>query len=120
MVEALSEIPSDYLVYEAGGLVFFFALLGFTYTSRRLMALFGRGAFWLLPLVGALCMVAVVGLHFYANVWYPMEHAGDPGLTAAIYRFRFVALIALLASSVTTVLGAVLLWMMFTGFRVRG
>jgi ABC-type Fe3+ transport system permease subunit len=66
----------------------------------------------ILPLVGALCMVAVVGLHFYANVWYPMEHAGDPGLTEAIYKFRFVALLALLASSVTTVLGAVFLWML--------
>src|SRR3989338_5289043 len=116
MVEALREIPPDYLVYEAGGLVFFFALLGFTHTTRRLLALLGRGWLWLLPLAGALCMVAVVALHFSANVWYPMEHAGDPGLTAAISRFRFVALLALLASSVATLLGAVLLWTLFTGF----
>lgn len=119
MVDALSEIPADYLVYEAGGLVFAFALLGFTYTARRLMALVGRRGAWALPLAGALCMLAVVGLHFYANVWYPMEHAGDPGLTGAMYRFRFVALLALLTSSVTTVLGAVVLWMLFTGFRFK-
>jgi len=120
MLDALREIPPDYLVYEAGGLVFAFALLGFTYTSRRLLALVGRGGWWLLPLAGSLCMVAVVGLHFYANVWYPMEHAGDPGLTAAIYQFRFIALLALLGSSVTTVLGAAALWARFTGIRVRG
>lgn len=120
MVDALSEIPADYLVYEAGGLVLAFALLGFTYTSRRLMALVGRRGLWALPLLGAACMVAVVGLHFYANVWYPMEHAGDPGLTQAIYRFLFVALLALLGSSLSTVAGAVALWTSFTGFRARG
>src|SRR5262245_42302144 len=119
MGEALSAIPPDYLVYELGGLVFSFSLLGFTRTSRRLLALSGHGGVWVLPLIGALCMMAVVGLHFCANVWYPMEHAGDPGLTAAIYRFRFVALLALLASSLATVAGAGLLWAMFTGLRIR-
>ena len=119
-LDAILSIPRDYLVYEAGGFVFAFALLGFSYTSRRLLALVGRGGWWLLPLAGAVCMVAVVGLHFYANVWYPMEHAGEPGLTADIYQFRFIALLALLGSSVSTVVGAAVLWALFTGLRVRG
>ena len=120
MREALAAIPLDPLVYELGGLVFFFALLGFAHTTRRLLYLTGHGGLWLLPLAGALCMVAVVGLHFYANVYYPLEHVGDPGLYRAIYRFRFIALIAMLASSAATLASALLLWTLFTGFRLKG
>ncbi len=120
MVELLREIPLDPLVYELGGLIFFFALLGFAHTTRRLLYLTGHGGLWLLPLAGALCMVAVVAIHFYANVYFPLEHAGEKELMHAIYRFRFVALLAMLASSVATLSGALVLWMLFTGFRVRG
>ena len=120
MRELLGEIPLDPLVYEAGGLIFFFALLGFAHTTRRLLYLTGHGGLWLLPMAGALCMVAVVAIHFYANVYFPLEHAGDRDLMHAIYRFRFVALLAMLASSVATLGSAILLWMLFTGFRIRG
>lgn len=120
MVEFIREIPLDPLVYELGGLVFFFALLGFAHTTRRLLYFTGHGALWLIPLAGALCMVAVVGIHFYANVLYPLTHSGDPGLMKAIYRFRFIALLAMLASSIATVSSALVLWALFSGSRVRG
>jgi hypothetical protein len=127
MRELLGEIPLDPLVYEAGGLIFFFALLGFARTTRRLLNLTGGGWSWLVPLAGALCMIGVVVIHFYANVYFPLEHAAEPPvhgaereLSIAIYRFRFIALLAMLASSIATLTGAVILWMRFTGFRIRG
>ena len=43
MLESLREIPLDPLVYELGGLIFFFALLGFAHTTRRLLYLTGHG-----------------------------------------------------------------------------
>lgn len=120
MLEFLAEIPRDPLVYELGGLLFFFALLGFTYTTRRVLYLTGHGGLWILPAAGAACMLAVVGLHFFANVVYPVLHAADPDLTLAMYRFRFIALLALLASSVATLVSAAVLWTFFTGVRIRG
>ncbi len=120
MVEGLRELPLDPLVYELGGLLLFFALLGFAHTSHRLLALTGHGWLWLLPLAGAVLMLAVVGLHFYANIWYPAEHAGDADLMLARYRFRFIALLALLGSSSFTVAGAVVVWTTFTGLRIKG
>src|SRR5678810_1099646 len=96
MVEGLKELTVEPLIYEAGGLIFAFALLGFAHTTRRLVALTGRTGLWVLPLLGALLMVVVVGLHFYASEMYPLVHANDPDLLRAIYQFRFIALLAML------------------------
>jgi hypothetical protein len=117
MFDLFSELPLEPLVYELGGLVFAFALLGLAHTTRRLLVLTGRRGLWILPLLGALLMVVVVGLHFYANALYPLVHANDPDLTRAIYQFRFVALLAMLGSSILTLGGMAVLWVWLTGLR---
>lgn len=117
MFDILKELPVEPLIYEAGGLIFAFALLGFAHTTRRLLDLTGRSGLWILPLLGALLMVVVVGLHFYANAMYPLVHANDPDLLRAIYQFRFVALLAMLGSSILTLTGAAILWIWLTGLR---
>ena len=119
MIDGLRDLAFDPLVFEFGGLLLFFALLGFARTSRRLLALTGHGWLWLLPLVGAILMLVVIGLHFYANQLYPVLHYGEVDLRPAVYRFRLIALLALLGSSSFTVAGAVALWAAFTGLRIK-
>ena len=120
MFDILKELPIEPLIYEAGGLIFAFALLGYAHTTRRLLDLTGRSGLWILPLLGSLLMVVVVGLHFYANAMYPLVHANDPDLVRAIYQFRFVALLAMLGSSILTLTGAAILWVWLTGLRSAG
>lgn len=117
MFEVLKEFPVEPLIWETGGLIFAFALLGFAHTTRRLVTLTGRSGLWILPLLGALLMMVVVGLHFYAGVLYPPMHANEPDLLRAIYQFRFIALLAMLGSAILTLTGAAILWVRLTGLR---
>lgn len=117
MFDLLKELTLEPLIYEAGGLLFAFALLGLAHTMRRLLVLIGRSGLWILPLAGALLMVVVVALHFYASEMYPLVHANDPNWMLAIYQFRFIALLAMLGSAILTLSGTAVLWVWLTGLR---
>ncbi len=120
MFDVLKELTIEPLIYEAGGLLFAVSLLGFAHTMRRLLYLTGRSGLWILPLLGALLMVVVVALHFYAAEVYPLVHANDPNWMLAIYQFRFVALLAMLGSAILTLAGAGILWVWLTGLVAAG
>jgi len=78
VLEALKDLPREPLVYEAGGVIFASALLGFAHTMRHLLRIIGRRGLWILPMAGALLVLVAVGLHGYA--WYilmPTVAAGD-------------------------------------------
>jgi len=117
MLETLREIPREPLVYEAGGIIFASALLGFSHAMRHLLRTIGRGGIWILPLLGALLVLVAVVLHGYA--WYilmPTAAAGEiPGMLSEVYRYRFIALLAMLVASVLTLTGALGFWLMFNG-----
>ena len=119
MLEALKDLPREPLVYEAGGVIFASALLGFAHTMRHLLRIIGRRGLWILPMAGALLVLVAVGLHGYA--WYilmPTVAAGEaPGMLQQVYRYRFIALIAMLVASLCTLAGALGFWLMFTGSR---
>ena len=119
MLDTLRDLPREPLVYEAGGLIFASALLGFSHTMRHLLKTIGRGGLWILPLLGALLVLAAVVLHGYA--WYilmPTAAAGEvPGMQQAVYHYRFIALLAMLVASLLTLAGALGLWFMFNGSR---
>jgi hypothetical protein len=68
VLEALKDLPREPLVYEAGGVIFASALLGFSHAMHHLLRIIGRRGLWILPLLGALLVLAAVGLHGYA--WY--------------------------------------------------
>ena len=70
-----------------------------------------------MPYLGALLMLAAVGLHAFANYLLLPAAATDPSALLAVYRYRFIALLAMLSSSVVTVGGALLLWLKFAGHR---
>jgi len=122
MLEALREIPREPLVYEAGGIIFASALLGFSHVMRQLLRAIGRGRIWILPLLGALLVLVAVVLHGYA--WYilmPTAAGGEiPGMLMEVYRYRFIALIAMLLASILTLAGAMGFWFMFNGWRQKG
>jgi len=119
VLEALKDLPREPLVYEAGGVIFASALLGFSHVMRHLLRIIGRGGLWVLPLLGALLVLVAVILHGYA--WYilmPTAAAGEvPGMVQKVYQFRFIALIAMLVASLFALTGALGFWMMFTGMR---
>jgi len=119
MLESLKEIPREPLVYEAGGIIFASALLGFSHTMRHLLRTIGRGGLWILPLLGALLVLVAVILHGYA--WYilmPTAAVGEvPGMLGEVYRYRFIALLAMLLASLLTLSGALAFWLMFNGSR---
>lgn len=116
--ELWAEMPKEPLIYELGGIVFASALLGFAHTTRRVLVLIGRRGAWILPALGAILMFLAVGLHAYTN--YAVMFTEDMNTTEgllAVYRFRFIALIAMLAASGMTLAGALVLWFSLTGFR---
>jgi hypothetical protein len=119
MLDALRDLPREPLVYELGGIIFASALLGFSHAMRHLLRTIGRGGLWILPLLGALLVLAAVVLHGYA--WYilmPTAAAGEvPGMQQAVYHYRFIALLAMLLASLLTLSGALGLWLMFNGSR---
>jgi hypothetical protein len=118
MLEGLSELSFEPMLYEAGGVIFASALMGFAHTSRRLFRLTGGGYAWLLPYLGALLMLAAAGLHAYASFLLLPAAATDPAALLAVYQYRFIALLAMLSSSVVTVAGALLVWFRFAGSRI--
>ena len=119
MLDTLRDLPREPLVYEAGGIIFGSALLGFSHTMRHLLKTIGRGGLWVLPLLGALLVLTAVVLHGYA--WYilmPTAAVGEvPGMQQAVYHYRFIALLAMLLASLLTLSGALGLWFMFNGSR---
>lgn len=119
MLDALKEIPREPLVYEAGGIIFASALLGFSHAMRHLLRTIGRGGLWILPMLGAFLVLVAVVLHGYA--WYilmPMAAVGEvPGMINQVYRYRFIALLAMLLASILTLSGALGFWLLFNGSR---
>jgi len=119
VLEAIKDIPREPLVYEAGGIIFASALLGFSHAMRHILRTIGRGGLWVLPLLGALLVLVAVGLHGYA--WYilmPTAAVGEvPGMMSEVYRYRFIALLAMLLASMLTLAGALGLWLMFNTTR---
>jgi len=116
----LSELPKEPLMYELGGLIFFSALLGFSHVMKRLLHLIGRRGAWILPYLGAIMMLAAVGLHAYANLYLdPLIRTGSLSAGQLVYQLRFVALIAMLASSLLTLAGALVCWLWINGYRRR-
>ncbi len=115
----VSELSKEPLLYEVGGIIFAFALMGFAHTMRRLLYVIGRRGIWVLPYLGAVLMLVVVALHCYAN-FELMQRVGmgEAGALLRVYQFRFVALLALLSSSAVTLAGAIILWFWMTGFRL--
>ena len=119
MFDGLADIPKEPLIYEVGGIIFASALSGFSHVMRKMLGLIGRRGVWILPMVGAVLMLAAVGLHAYAN--YFLVPVMEPGsaVVRQVYQFRFIALIAMLVSSLVTLTGAGIFWLMFTGPRQR-
>ena len=120
MLETLSELPKEPLVYEAGGVIFASALLGFSHVMRNLLRTIGRRGLWLLPLAGAVLVLAAAILHGYAYfILMPQVAPDAPDIIQQVYRWRFIALMAMLVASLLTLAGALGLWLMFTGARRR-
>ncbi len=120
MLEALDNLPKEPLVYEVGGIIFASALAGFSHAMRRMLAMIGRRGIWMLPYLGALLMLLAVGLHAYASFFLlPFADIHGSQVILEVYRFRFIALMAMLSSSVLTVVGGLLFWLMMTGFSIR-
>jgi hypothetical protein len=117
MFEGLAEVSLEPLLYEAGGVIFASALMGFAHTMRRLLYITGGSRAWLLPYLGAILMLVAAGLHAYASFLLLPAAATEPAALLAVYRFRFIALLAMLSSSIVTVGGALLLWVRFAGQR---
>lgn len=119
-LEILADLPKEPLIYELGGLIFFSALLGFSHVMKGLLKLVGRRGAWVLPYLGAIMMLAAVGLHAYANLYLdPMIKMGSLTAGHLVYQLRFVALIAMLASSLLTLAGAFVCWLWINGYRRR-
>lgn len=118
MFEALRDLPKEPLLYEAGGVIFASALMGIGHVMRRVLHAIGKGGVWILPYTGALCLLGAVALHAYAN-FFLLPFMEGPDAHLHVYQFRFIALLAMLASSVLAVTGSVLFWLLVTGFRVR-
>ncbi len=117
MLEALKDLPREPLVYEVGGIVFASALMGFAHLMRVLMNLVGRKSVWLFPFGGAVLMLVAVGLHAYANFFLlPFVEPGSD-VIMQVYRFRFIALLAMLSASILTLAGTLVFWTVFTGSR---
>lgn len=117
MFENLKELPKEPLLYEAGGIVFASALLGFAHVMRSLLKSIGRGGLWVLPLFGALLVLAAVILHAYANYMLLPLVAETPDVIRQVYRWRFIALMAMLLASLLTLAGSGGLWLLFTGTK---
>lgn len=121
MFEALKDLPKEPLLYEAGGIVFASALLGFAHVMRSLLRTVGRGGLWMLPMLGALLVLAAVILHGYANyMLMPLVSSETPDVLRQVYRWRFIALMAMLLASVLTLAGSGGLWLIFTGAKGKG
>ncbi len=118
MFEAFSDLPKEPLLYEAGGVVFASALMGLGHVMRRVLGVLGRRGVWMLPYGGALLMFAAVGLHAYAN-FFLLPFLEGPAAQLEVLQFRFIALLAMLASSILAVTGALAFWFIVTGFRIR-
>ena len=119
MFEGLSDLPKEPLFYEVGGIIFASALAGYAHTMKRLLYVIGRKGAWILPLLGAVLMLLTVGLHAYANFFLmPFVLIDGPQALLAVYQFRFIALLAMLASSAVTLAGALILWFWVTGSRI--
>jgi hypothetical protein len=120
MIDTLASLPKEPLVYEAGGIIFASALAGFSHAMRRMLYVIGRRGIWIFPYLGALLMLLAVGLHAYASFFLlPFADLHGPQVFLEVYRFRFIALLAMLASSILTVAGGLLFWLMMTGFSIR-
>lgn len=120
MLESFLDLPKEPLIYEAGGVIFASALAGFSHSMRRMLYFIGRRGVWVLPYLGALLILLAVGLHAYASFFLlPFVELHGMEVLNDVYRFRFIALLAMLASSVLTVVGALSFWLMMTGVRVR-
>jgi len=119
--ETLKEIPREPLVYEAGGIIFASALLGFSHTLRYLLRTIGRGGLWILPLLGAFLVLTAVVLHGYAYyILMPTAAVGEvPGMLMEVYRYRFIALLAMLLASLLTLSGALGFWLLLNGSRTK-
>jgi len=118
VLEGLKDIPKEPLVYEAGGIIFASALMGFSHVLRHLLRLIGRRGLWLFPLVGALLVLAAVVLHGYAYyMLMPLVSPDAPDVMRQVYRWRFIALLAMLVASLLTLAGGLGFWLMFTGSR---
>ena len=123
MLRNVWELPKEPLLYELGGLIFAFALMGFGHTTRRLLYIIGRRGIWVLPYAGAILMLVVVGLHNYGSYTYGVMLArglGGAETLLRLHQLRFVALVAMVASSAVTLAGAVVLWFWLTGSRING
>lgn len=119
MFDALSDIPKEPLFYELGGIIFASALAGYAHTMRRLLYVVGRKGAWILPMLGAVLMLLTVGLHAYASFFLlPFVQSEGSQILLKVYQFRFVALLAMLASSAVTLAGALVLWFWVTGSRL--
>lgn len=121
MLRDAGELPKEPLLYEVGGLIFAFALMGFGHTTRRLLHVIGRRGIWLLPYAGAILMLVVVGLHNYGSYAYGVmleRGIGNAETLLRLHQLRFAALLAMVASSALTLAGAVVLWFWLTGSRL--
>jgi hypothetical protein len=118
VLEQFKDLPKEPLLYEAGGIIFASALMGLGHVMRRVLGALGRGGIWMLPYTGALLMFAAVGLHAYAN-FFLLPFMEGPAAQLEVLQFRFIALLAMLASSIAAVTGALAFWFMVTGFRIN-
>lgn len=64
--DALRSYPPEALPYEVGFLLLAVSLFWYSIILKKLTAIIREKPVWILPLVGALCVLASVAMHSYA------------------------------------------------------
>jgi|GEM_PF-1222514 len=67
-MEWFRHYPLDALPYEIGFLLLALSMIWYSVVLKRLLAIIRERPVWILPLIGALCVLASVGMHSFAYV----------------------------------------------------
>ena len=106
----IAQLSGDSLAYEIALLILAVAFGLYAMVLRTLLALIGRRPFWLLPLAGALLLVAAAVLHGFAAAVLTPLIATDPEIYRESMRLRTWSAVCLLGCGAVSLLSG---WMYY-------
>lgn len=113
LLVVLKHYPLDALPYEIGFLLLALSMIWYSIVLRKMVNIIREKPIWILPLIGALCVLTSVGMHSFAylvllpqmDALRTVDEIGQ--MTAFMMKWRTCSLSGILLGGVFSLIGGV-------------